>query len=105
MPAINNRLMTKGTKGKHRNIIFPKMMMMMILSMIEEEEENNDKNGQVTCKQILLMINQILLMIIQILLMITQILLVIIQFLLMITMRRKRGTMTTMVRLPANKYC
>ena len=104
MPAINNRLMTKGMKGKHKNVNFPKMMMM-ILSMIEEEEENNDKNGQVTCEQILLMINQILLMIIQILLMITQILLVIIQFLLMITMRRKRGTMTTMVRLPANKYC
>ena len=102
MPAINNRLMTKGMKGKHKNVNFPKMMMMIL---IEEEEENNDKNGQVTCEQILLMINQILLMIIQILLMITQILLVIIQFLLMITMRRKRGTMTTMVRLPANKYC
>ena len=78
MPAINNRLTTIGTKGKHRNIMFPKMMM------------------------ILLMIIQILLAIIQILLMIIQILLMIIQILLMIVFRRRRWIMKTMVRLPAN---
>ena len=49
---------------------------------------DNENNGQGTCKQLLLMIIQILLMIMQILLMITII--------------RKRGTMTTMVRLLAN---
>ena len=42
---------------------------------------DNENNDQVTCKQILLMIMQILLMIMII---------------------RKKGTMTTMVRLPAN---
>ena len=54
----------------------------------EKEEWENENNKIVTCKQILLMIIQILLMIMQILLMITII--------------RKKGTMTTMVRLPAN---
>ena len=42
---------------------------------------DNENNGQVTCKKNLLMI---------------------IQILLMITMIRRKGTMTTMVRLPAN---
>ena len=49
---------------------------------------DNENNSQVTCKQILLMIIQTLLMIMEILLMIMII--------------RKKGTMTTMVRLPAN---